>query len=283
MFSLGSGRSITKSRPPAVGRRWILVGLVLFLLYSVNFWGLSIMPFSQSSPINVLGVAMIHAAALNILASGAAWRGWRLVGALFAFLWGLTGVLPFVDVLILPQLLPNLPLSPMVAPQIYGGPLALLVNSGISAGVAAWVTARAFAKFGPADAQKHAPISFGPESWGRLLPLVIAGTALFGLLWGGLYVQLAGLEVQFSAGLFGVQAMRVLLWLLFTVPGLLMLQGQRTQISLLAGILYALFAGGVLLYPNGLPAAAQTALIIVTLTAALLFGWGVGWGIRRDA
>ncbi len=167
MFSLGSGRSITKSRPPAVGRRWVLVGLVLFLLYSVNFWGLRIMPFSQISPINVLGVAMLHAAGLNILASGAAWRGWRLVGALFAFLWGLMGVIPFVDALILPQLLPNLPLSPTLAPQIYGSPLALLVNSGISAGVAAWVTVQAYAKFGPGDSPTPQPApSFSPN-WRR--------------------------------------------------------------------------------------------------------------------
>lgn len=276
MFSLGSGRSITKSRPPAVGRRWLLVGLVLFLLYSVDFWGLRIMPFSQTSPINVLGVAMLHAAGLNILASGSAWRGWRLVGALFAFLWGLTGVLPFVDALILPQLLPHLPLSPALAPQIYGGPLALLVNGGLSAGVAAWVTVQAYAKFGPGDGPKHGPTELGPESWSLLLLLAVAGTALFGLLWGGLYAQLAGLEVHLSAGLFGVQAIRVLLWLTFTLPGILMLQGPRSQISLLTGILYALFTGAILLYPSD----PQTPIIIVTLAAGVIFGWLVG--MARD-
>jgi len=88
--------------------------------------------------------------------------------------------------------------------------------------------------------------------------------------------------IETSPWLFGVQAIRALLWVVIALPVINMLKGSRLETAILIALLFSVVMNTQLLLPNPyMPDAVRMAHLVETASSNFLFGFLVGWLLSR--
>ena len=88
--------------------------------------------------------------------------------------------------------------------------------------------------------------------------------------------------IETSPWLFGVQAIRALLWVMIALPVINMLKGSRVETAILIALLFSVVMNTQLLLPNPyMPDAVRMAHLAETASSNFIFGFLVGWLLSK--
>lgn len=238
----------------------------------------------------MLAFCLLTAAVCSWLIVRSTLFGWRLVGAVFLFYFGLgTFMLQIESVIFLPRQLPPGFVSKLFAM----GALTAIVF----APAAVWIHGRRRPTTPPATGRL---LSLSPAEWTlRLAGLAAAYVALYFL--AGYFIAYRNPDVvayygdvdagSFAAAmrrvwatmpwLFAVQALRGVLWVALVVPFLVSFRGRSFELSLLVGSAYAVWL--VMLFaPNPyMPESVRMSHFVETASSNFVFGCLVGAAFAR--
>ena len=98
---------------------------------------------------------------------------------------------------------------------------------------------------------------------------------------GSFFANMLGL-IETSPWLFGVQAIRALLWVMIALPVINMLKGSRVETAILIALLFSVVMNTQLLLPNPyMPDAVRMAHLAETASSNFIFGFLVGWLLSK--
>lgn len=257
-----------------LGLRIIVLTLILFGLYSVDFYGLSLSEKVRMAPATLLLVSLLQATVLSYPILRSRWTGWRLVGAIFSVFYGVTTLMIAVEGVYLPD---ALPLDLVVR---------LLVNGAITAAVFAPVAVLLHGRMKPDGGvqQVNSRLTMPWFQWLWRLTLIAFSWAVLFVVFGALvYLPLASAldaaSLQASASpdlppwVLPFQMVRALLWTALTLPVLRMLQGSWWETGLVVALLFSILMGSSLLLPTDMPTMLRFAHLIEVSGEAFVFGW----------
>ena len=258
----------------SVGLRIMVLALILFGLYSVNFEGLTLSEKVRTAPAALLLVSLLQAAVISYPILRSRWTGLRLVGAIFAVFYGVTTVMVAIEAVYLPDELP-----PHLARQ-------LLFNGAITAAilspVAVLIHGRMKATQEAEEPNLRLAMSWGQWLW-RLALIALSWAVLFVFFGAVVYLPLAheldpsALKALVSPDLpswtLPFQMIRALIWTLLTLPVIRMLKGSWRETGFIIALLYSVLLGSNLLIPTGMPVGLQVAHLAEVCGEAFVFGW----------
>jgi hypothetical protein len=256
------------------GLRIIVLGLVLFGLYSVDFLGLSLSEEARTAPAMLLLVSLLQAAVLSYPILRSRWTGWRLVGAIFSVFYGVTTLMVAIEGGYLRDALP---------PDLV---LHLLVNGAITAAILSPVAVLLHGRMKPAKGsrQTSSRLIMPWNQWLWRLTLIAFSWAVLFVVFGALvYLPLArsldpaALQASASSDLprwvLPFQMLRALLWTALTLPVIRVMKGSWWETGLVVALLFSVLMGSSLLMPTDMPTGLQLAHLIEVSGEAFVFGW----------
>jgi hypothetical protein len=256
------------------GLRIIILALILFGLYSVDFSGLALSQEVRTAPAMLLLVSLLQAAVLSYPILRSRWTGWRLVGAIFLVFYGVTTLMVAIEGVYLPDELP---------PHLVWH---LLVNGAITAAmfspVAILVHGRMKPTQEPEEPNLRLIMSWSQWLW-RLAVIALSWAVLFVFFGALVYLPLAhaldptALQALVSPDLpswvLPFQMIRALLWTVLTLPVIRMMKGSWWETGFVTALLFSVLMGSNLLMPTGMPVGLQLAHLIEVCGEAFVFGW----------
>lgn len=256
------------------GLRIIVLALILFGLYSVDFSGLTLSEEVRTAPGMLLLVSLLQAAVLSYPILRARWSGWRLAGAISLLFFGVTTIMVAVEGVYLPDELP---------PHLVRH---LLVNGAITAAilspVAILIHGRMKPTQEPGEANLRLLMSWSQWLW-RLAVIAFCWAGLFVIFGALVYLPLAhaldptALQALVSPNLpswvLPFQMIRALLWTVLTLPVIRMMKGNWWETGFVTALLFSVLLGSNLLVPTGMPVGLQLAHLIEVSGEAFVFGW----------
>ena len=264
--------------------RFLAVALVYFICFAVVSGALLSTTAGQPAPAEanaaLLGLfagSLINAAVWTYVILRSNWTGWKLILAVIFVFFGVNTLMPQVETAYFVTRLP-----PGMLPRLF---LAGLIIAVVFAPLAVLILGKARAR-----ANGETKILAGPLPL-KLLLIVVAYVLIyftFGyfIAWkseavrayyggndpGNFLVHLANL-LRTEPLLFGLQAVRALLWAALAVPIIKMMKGQWWEAGLAVALLFAVMTSQLLL-PNPLmPDEVRMAHLVETATSNFLFGW----------
>jgi hypothetical protein len=256
------------------GLRIIVLALILFGLYSVDFAGLTLSQGVRTAPAMLLLVSLLQAAILSYPILRSRWTGWRLVGAIFSMFYGVTTLMVAIEGVYLPNELPQ----DLV--------LHLLVNGAITAAifspVAVLIHGRMKPTQEPEEPNQRLIMSWSQWLW-RLAGIALGWAVLFVFFGALVYLPLAhaldptALQASASPDLpswvLPFQMIRALLWTVLALPVIRMMKGSWWETGFVIALLFSVLMGSNLLMPTGMPVGLQLAHLIEVCGEAFVFGW----------
>ena len=219
------------------------------------------------------------------------WTGWKLMAAVFVTLYGVATVMPQIETAIFVTWLPA-----GTVPRLFL--MGALVAAPFSI-LAVLLLGKRKPDVAADDGATRPSRSAGEWAW-KLSVIVIAYLILyFGF---GYFVAWQSPAVrQYYGGsdagsflatlrelmgtqpwLFGIQAVRALLWVLVALPVIRMLKGSRFETALLIALLFSVVMNTQLLLPNPyMPTDVRMAHLVETASSNFIFGLVVGWLLSR--
>jgi hypothetical protein len=264
------------------GLRSIVLALILFALYAVDFSERSLSEQARTAPAMLLLVCLLQAAVLSYPIVRARWSGKRLAAAILLVFYGVTTLMVAVEGVYLPDALPpdlvwHLLINGAIVATVFS-PLAVLLCGRMKPG----------AESGEPNLQLVMPWS----QWLWRLAVIAFGWALLFVVFGAMvYLPLAdalapaALQASASpdlpAWVLPFQMVRALLWTALTLPVIRMMKGKWWETGLVIALLFSVLMGSNLLMPTGMPAGLQFAHLIEVSGEAFAFGWVVVGLLQR--
>jgi hypothetical protein len=255
-----------------------LVGL-LFVLYAIDFYNLSVSQTVRAAPFALFAVAFLDTAVIVAAISRLRYTGWRLIATVFLFIYGLKTFLVAIEGIYLSDVLT----PAMVRTLFING----LIVAALFAPAAVWAFGRWTAgertgKKTEVYGELYEPRSF--IGWG--LRLAVAGIAyLLLFIAGGLLVftpvaafldpaQAAAYSAAFEAPvwlpLFVIA--RGALWALLALPAIHGLTGSFWTQALTIGFLFAVLMADSMFLADTLPGAIRIGHFVELFAENFLFG-----------
>lgn len=239
------------------------------------------------SPLLVFLVFLFPTIVLTRIILRSRWHGWKLLAAVFLVCYGVTTVLAQLEsAIFLQKVLPPGMISKLfIMGAIMAGvftPLAVLLLGKMKAGVAS-----------PApDQPLHMPL----KEWVWKLVLIAVVYTLFYFVFGyfiawknpliqnyygakdagNFFAQLAWIWAN-TRWMFPFQAFRGLLFVLFMLPTIRMLEGPSWEIGLTVGLWLIIWSGQLVLPNPYMPAEVATIHLIESVPYHFVFGCLMGW------
>jgi hypothetical protein len=271
-----------------LGQRILVLTLILFGLYSLDYWGGELAEGAMAAPGTLLLVAFLHTAVLSFPITRSRWSGWKLVAAIFSVFYGVTTVMVAVEAAYLPEVLPpdvvlRLIVNGAIAAAIFS-PLAVLIHGRMKEN-----------KGSPQETNTRLVMSW--TQWVWKLALIAFSWVLLFIVFGVLvYLPLANclapgdLAEQASPDVppwvLPFQAMRALLWTAVTLPVIRMMKGRWWETGLAVALLFSVLMGGNLLEPMDMSPGLQASHFVEVFGESFVFGWivvGLFGTARRPA
>jgi hypothetical protein len=257
-----------------LGWRVLVLTLILFGFYSLDFFGLTLVEEAKTVPGTLLLVAFLHTAVLSYPIIRSRWSGWKLVAAIFCVFYGVTTLMVAIEGVYLPEQLP---------PDLI---LKLVVNGAITAAIfsplAVLIHGRMQGEQGSQEPNTRLVMPW--TQWVWKLALIALSWAILFVVFGLLvYLPLARtlaeeyLEEQptpeLPAWVLPFQAVRALLWTVVTLPVIRMMRGRQWETGLAVALLFSVLMGGNLLRPTDMAIGLQAAHFIEVFGENFVFGW----------
>lgn len=256
------------------GLRILVLALLLFGLYSIDFLGLSLSEGVRTAPAMLLLVSLLQAAVLSYPIVRAWWSGWRLVSAIFLLFYGVTTLMVAIEAVYLPDVLP----LDLV--------LHLLVNGAITAAIFSPLAVLVHSRMGstgePEQTNLRLMMPWYQWLW-RCALIALSWAVIFAVFGALIYLPLAdaldpaALQASASPNLpawvLPFQMFRALLWMALTLPVIRMMKGSWWETGLVVALLFSVLMGSNLLMPTGMSHGLQLAHLIEVSGEAFVFGW----------
>lgn len=260
--------------------RWVRYGVLaalLFVLYAIDFIGLSLSDMVRTAPLLALLAAVLDTAAIAFVAWRLRLRGVWLGLAIFLLVFGLKTFLVGIEAVYLSDVLP-----PELARALF---VNGLIVAAVFAPAAVWLLPAA----GDAEA---AGFVFAPKTaaaWlGKLLLAGVIYLVLFiagGLLLftplanaldaAGAAAYMGGFEAPAWLPLFVLA--RGILWALLALPAVGGFGERSWTAGLALGLVFALLMANNLLFPGEIAPAIRTAHYVELFVENLLYGLALVW------
>jgi len=259
-----------------LGLRVVVLTLILFAFYSINFLGLRLIEGVQISPAMRLLVCFLHTVVLSYVIVRSRWAGWRLTLAIFFVFYGVTWFQSLIEAVVFLQYLTHI----MPAEAFPG----LFLNGAISA-----------ALFSPLAVLIHGRMREDKQEQQPNLRLVMPWTKwvwkliVIGIIYVAVYLSfgmfvfqpLAGEafgeyygDLQLPGWFFPFQIMRGIIWAALALPVIRMMRGRWWEAGLAVALLFSVLMGSQLLEPEEfMPKAIRMAHLVETFSSNFLFGW----------
>jgi hypothetical protein len=273
-----------------LGLKVIILALILFGLYSIDYLSLSLVEESRTAPTSLLLVSLLHAAVLSWPILQSRWTGWRLVGAIFLVFYGVTTLLVAIEAVYLPEALP----PDLVVRLVANG----AVTTAIFSALAVLIHGRMSGSEEPQEINRRLGMPFDRAQgmrwtqWLWKLALIGFSWVVLFILFGALtFLPLAGrlapaaleeyANMEMPAWILPFQALRAALWGALTLPVIRMMKGRQWETGLAVALLFSVLMGANLLRPTGLPIGLQVAHLVEVFGENFVFGWIVVWLLHR--
>lgn len=272
-----------------------LVGLVV--LYFVCFAAVSSALFqlpaeqpthSEGNPVlALLVVSCLNTVILSYVILRSRWAGWKLIGAIFLILFGVTTLMPQIETA---YFLTRLP--PGMLPRIF---LAGGITAALFSVLAVLVLGKRRHNVPEREGNSHLNMSFGEWVWKQAVIAVAyvilyftfgyfiawkspAVRAYYGGSDPGSFLMQMNNVLRDTPWLLPLQVVRAMLWTALAVLVIRMIKGRFWEIGLVVALLFAVVMNAQLLIPNPfMPAEVRMAHLIETASSNFLFGWLVVW------
>jgi hypothetical protein len=265
-----------------LGLRVVLLTLVLFGLYAIDFVDLSITEEARAAPAMLLLVSFLHTLVLSYPILRSRWTGWRLVGAIFLAFYGVTTLMVAIEAVYLPETLP----PDLVVRLIVNGAITTIVFSVLA------VLVHTRTERGEEFENAGYRVTMPWTQWVWRLAVIGLSWAVLFVLFGALvFLPLAGrlapdaladyANLEMPAWVLPFQAVRGMLWAVLALPVIRMMNGSRGEVGLAVALLFAVLMGANLLRPAGLPVGLQVAHFVEVFGENFVFGWIVVWLLRK--
>ncbi len=288
-----------KTRTTAsLGLKILVLTIVLFALYSIDFLGLALAEEAQTTPLPLLLASLLHAAVLSYPILRSRWNGWRLVAAIFLVFYGVTTLLVTIEAVYLPEALP----PDLVTRLVVNGAITAAVFSA----VAVLIHGRMRGDEGFEEINRRLIMPWTQWIW-RLALIAFSWVFLFILFGALVFLPLAGhlapdalqdyTNLEMPAWILPFQMVRALVWAALTLPVIRMMKepallpvqsfpedlpkGRWWETGLVVALLFSVLMGANLLRPTGLPVGLQIAHFVEVFGENFLFGWIVVWLLHR--
>jgi len=256
--------------------RVIILTLLLFVLYSINFINLHINDFILAAPLSLLLMSCLQAIVLAYIILRSRWSGWPLAITLFFAIYGITGFQPAIEAYVFLQTFKDIIPSQDIP--------SLFLNSAITAAVFAIIAVPLLGKWrpdgGPREPNLRLIMPWYSWLWKLLLTAflyvvvyILFGAFVFRPLAGDAFYEFYG-GIQLPDWFIPFQLLRGLIWAAVALPVIRMMRGPRWETSLAVALLFSFLMGFLLVIPNEyLPDAIRHAHLIEVTSENFLFGW----------
>ena len=248
---------------------------------------------SSSILLLLLLVCALGAAVLGYLILESTWRGWKLIGAIFIAFYGSNTVVAQMESLV--YLGTKLPAG-MIPRLFMMGFLLAAVFSPLDVVILGKARTKTATEAAPRDSE--AP--WGASEWIWKLGVIAVGYLIlyygFGyfVAWkhpavrefyggtdpGSFFAQMAWIW-DTTPWMFPFQILRALLWTLFVLPVIRMLEGSVWKVGLSTAFLFAVWSSQLLLPNPFMPEAVAHTHFVETVMSNFLFGFLVGSLLAR--
>jgi hypothetical protein len=261
----------------------VVLTLLLFALYSLDFLKLSLAKGLQTAPAIVLLVSFLHTSVLSYPIIRSRWNGWRLIGVMFLLFYGVMYLMTAIEAVYLPEILP---------PHLV---LSLIVNGAITAAAfsifAVWIYGRM-----RGDGEEQEPnqrLRMPWTQWVWKLALIAFSYVFLYILFGVLvFLPLAGAldpkalaqasAVSLPNWIIPFQAVRGLMWAVLALPVIRMMRGHWWEAGLAVALSFAVVMSANQLMALDMPAGLRTAHIAELFGENFALGWIVVWLLHRQ-
>jgi len=247
------------------------------------------------SPFDLLVVVGAHVLVLSLLITNSRWYGWRLAAAVaFAYY----GCVTFLGQIETWYFLTSINVSQETLRGLF---LAGLPTALVFVPLAVWILGKWRAS---KEVEEPGRITGMPASqwiW-KLAIMVVAWQVLYFsagyfIAWQnpvvrafyggkelGSFWSIIGNNIQVYPGIFPLQAMRALLWVVFTLPVIRMSKGSPWRVALLVALLYSvpMNIGHILGNPLMPNASMRMSHLVETASSTFVFGLIVTWLLHRQ-
>jgi hypothetical protein len=266
-----------------LGLKVVVLTLILFGLYSIDFLGMSLAKEAQVAPLSLLLVSLLQATVLSWPVLRSRWTGWRLVGAIFVMFYGVTSLMVAIEAIYLPEALP---------PDVV---VRLVVNGAITAAILSLsaVLIHGRMKRNKELQEPNMRLVMPWTQWVWKLAMIGFSWVVLFILFGALvFMPLAGhlapaaldayTSLEMPAWVLPFQALRAVLWAALALPVIRMMKGPWWETGLAVALAFALLMGGNLLRPTDMQVGLQTAHLVEVFGENLVFGWVMVWLLHRS-
>jgi hypothetical protein len=269
---------------------------VLVVFYFICFAAVSSalfqLPAEQSTPpesnpaFALLVVSFLNTLILSYLILRSRWAGWKLIGASFLILFGVSTVLPQIETA---YFLTRLP--PGMLPRIF---LAGAITAALFSVLAVLVMGKRRSDVSDTKGSSHLNLPFGEWVWKQALIAVAyvviyfvfgyfiawkspAVRAYYGGSDPGSFLTQMNIVIRDTPWLLPLQVVRAILWTALAVLVIRQMKGRWWEIGLVVGLLFAIPSAQLLIPNPFMPADVRMAHLVETASSNFLFGWLLVW------
>jgi len=263
-----------------LGLKIVVLTFILFILFSFDFLGLSIMDSAKTATIYVLITVFLDTIVLSYAIIRSRWAGWRLVATIFFVFYGIMTFLSQIETVVFLQYLveivpveeiPKLFLNGAITAAIFS-PLAVLIHGRM----------RKIEESPKPNLRLVMPW----KEWVWKLTLIAVIYMVIYISFGMfVFMRLAGeaaqeyyANLQLPAWILPFQMVRAIIWTGLALPVIRMMKGHWWEAGLTVALLYSVLMGSLLLIPTEyMPEVIRTAHFVEVSSSNFLFGWVVVW------
>jgi hypothetical protein len=272
--------------------RVVLLVVVYFVCFAAVSSALFHLPAEQSTPsegnpaLGLLVVSCLNTVILSYVIIRSRWAGWKLVGAIFLILFGVTTLMPQIESA---YFLTRLP--PGMLPRIF---VAGEIIAGLFSPLAVLVLGKRRHNVPEREVNSHLNMSFGEWVWKQAVIAVAyvilyftfgyfiawkspAVRAYYGGSDPGSFLAQMNNVLRDTPWLLPLQVVRAMLWTALAVLVIRQMKGRWWEIGLVVGLLFAIPSAQLLIPNPFMPADVRMAHLVETASSNFLFGWLVVW------
>jgi len=269
-----------------LGLKFIILSIILFGLYSIDFWGLGLTKEVRTVPMMLLLVSLLHTAVITWPVVQSKSGSWRLAAAVFLVYYGVTTLMVAIEAVYLPDTLPLKLVIPM------------LVNGAITSTIFSILAVLVYGRMNMAEKPKadtpQPAMSWKQWIW-KLTLIGFSWVALFIIFGAVIFLPLVNLIAPKAGGVYTnmdmpawilpFQALRAVFWAVLTLPVIRIMnrdipaftKKSKWKTGLTVALLYSVLMSGNLLRSVSLSPGLRIAHLVEVFGENFIFGWIVVW------
>lgn len=263
-----------------LGLRVLILTLLLFTLFSVDFLGLNLTGAARNSPAAVFLWAFLDVIVLTYPIIRSRWTGWKLVTAVFCVFYGVMTFLSQIETVVFLQYLEDI-VPVEETPKLF-------LNGAITAAIFSPLAVLILGKMrGTEELQGSNRRLIMPwTTWVWKLALIAVIYVVIYMSFGAFVAKpLAGeafqeyyANLQLPAWILPFQMVRGMIWAALALPVIRMMRGRWWEAGLAVALLFSVLMGAPLLVPTEfMPESIRLAHFVEIMSSNFLFGWVVVW------